>query len=382
MSIFDSLKPRGGLSNHEFNMKYGKTYRENYDTQQKANALAQEYLDNPDTYLGDPGHQLPPGAVGPTQPGTNTFREDMDPRERFARQRNYEMISSGDPMLQKQGLANQGSMQGNMMAGVNQKPATAPNLVREWQAAREQGYQGSLSDWKQMGGAKTEINMPKGAEDYVKTADLDKMIMPDGSQVPLGTTYKELRGLGAKLKQEKSGETAGKMSMLQTALNNAPVIGQNILNDDGSVDEKVLWEIVGLNSNIPGIGLAVSDEAKLAHNAMEMGIQAITRTETGAAMPPEEVQNTKARFMPKPWDNKELIEQKMSSYVFFLTNALSLMDPHDPDNKGMNKAQRLERAIEISLDRGNDDKKDYSDTVFPAITEDNDGLPEGWTWAD
>ena len=60
---------------------------------------------------------------------------------------------------------------------------------------------------------------------------------------------------------------------------------------------------------------------------MEFGIQAITRSETGAAMPPEEVENTRTRFMPLIGDTVEIANTKLAMFEEFLGGTLKLLDP-------------------------------------------------------
>lgn len=60
---------------------------------------------------------------------------------------------------------------------------------------------------------------------------------------------------------------------------------------------------------------------------MEFGIQGITRSETGAAMPPAEVDNTRIRFMPSIFDTAEIARLKVEMFDDFLSGTLQLIDP-------------------------------------------------------
>jgi len=66
-------------------------------------------------------------------------------------------------------------------------------------------------------------------------------------------------------------------------------------------------------------------EGRTLGAAYEQGIQAITRGETGAAMPPEEVENTKKRFQPMPGDSDELKKIKFEMFKDFLNGQLNLV---------------------------------------------------------
>ncbi len=68
-------------------------------------------------------------------------------------------------------------------------------------------------------------------------------------------------------------------------------------------------------------------DGQLLNVKMEMGIQAITRGETGAAMPPSEVENTRIRFMPKITDSAAVIQVKLEMFREFLNGSLKLVDP-------------------------------------------------------
>lgn len=70
-----------------------------------------------------------------------------------------------------------------------------------------------------------------------------------------------------------------------------------------------------------------NSDGQLLNVKMEMGIQAITRGETGAAMPPSEVENTRIRFMPKVSDSDEVIKLKLEMFRDFLDGSLKLIDP-------------------------------------------------------
>ena len=68
-------------------------------------------------------------------------------------------------------------------------------------------------------------------------------------------------------------------------------------------------------------------DGALLSTAMEMGIQAITRVETGAAMPETEVDNTRKRFEVQPEDSLQVAVLKHNMYRQFIDGTLKLLDP-------------------------------------------------------
>lgn len=126
------------------------------------------------------------------------------------------------------------------------------------------------------------------------------------------------------------GEQAGKIQMLRTAKKAAVSVDKLIyqLDDKGNIkldkEGKPALDRVNLFNawaETPG-----TEGRKLAKR-MEFGIQAITRLETGAAMPAEELNNTRARFMPTFTDSDETVELKIQMFNDFMGGTLKLIDP-------------------------------------------------------
>ena len=137
---------------------------------------------------------------------------------------------------------------------------------------------------------------------------------------------KGIQRIPGKKKEEKreSAETVGKIMMMETAKALIPTIEQLLFNKDGTINRKNLAmsdiPLVPGSSPMPG-----TKGAQLAQ-AMEVGIQAITRIETGAAMPASEVDNTRNRFQPNVWDSDEIVFQKVLSYKFFINGYLDVIE--------------------------------------------------------
>lgn len=110
---------------------------------------------------------------------------------------------------------------------------------------------------------------------------------------------------------------AGKEQMLEVARSATPNINRMLFNPDGSINRKNLAA-----SSFGGIPYT---QGKTLANQFELGIQAITRLETGAAMPAEELENTRARFQPGPLDSDELIRIKYQMYQDFINGSLKLV---------------------------------------------------------
>jgi hypothetical protein len=133
---------------------------------------------------------------------------------------------------------------------------------------------------------------------------------------------------------------AAKVEMVQVAIKAAGKAGDP-RGIDGLVYETeidangnlVLIRDADGNLNVDRTTLAASfaglpgTDGQLLNVKMEMGIQAITRGETGAAMPPSEVENTRIRFMPKITDSAAVIQVKLEMFREFLNGSLKLVDP-------------------------------------------------------
>lgn len=126
------------------------------------------------------------------------------------------------------------------------------------------------------------------------------------------------------------GETASKKAMLRGAMRFLPTIDKTLFSGGnvirGKINRSALAESAA-ERILPG---ALLPEGQQLNNAYEYGIQAITRTETGAAMPAEEVKNTRIRFQPSFTDSDRVIRQKRLAYELFLNDATKYMDPQAP----------------------------------------------------
>lgn len=147
-------------------------------------------------------------------------------------------------------------------------------------------------------------------------------------------------------------DTAGALAMTDVAISGLgniqdimfsggdPLTGE--MNSDAIMGA---WQIskAGPLAAVPGLAANDPMAGELARS-FETGIQAITRTETGAAMPPGEVENTRTRFQPKPWESDVVQRQKFIAYKLFLNNVQRYMDPNREQNG--NWSANVQLAIE------------------------------------
>lgn len=119
-------------------------------------------------------------------------------------------------------------------------------------------------------------------------------------------------------KDKLTPEQAGKTQMMRTAKKQYDKAFSLVFGKDGEPD----WmNITNAWANTP------KTKGRELATAMEYGIQAITRMETGAAMPADEVRNTRKRFQPTPGDTNEAVKIKMEMFNDFINGTLKLIDP-------------------------------------------------------
>lgn len=117
-------------------------------------------------------------------------------------------------------------------------------------------------------------------------------------------------------------EQASKTQMLRGAQSRLPEIEPLLFDSNGNVNR----ENVVTSRLLAGGAIPNTEGDKLA-TYYEEGIQAITRTETGAAMQQSELNNARTRFQPKMRDSDEVIKIKWNMYSDFLNGTLKLIDP-------------------------------------------------------
>jgi len=93
---------------------------------------------------------------------------------------------------------------------------------------------------------------------------------------------------------------------LITALEGFNRVESLFFKEDGSVD---FVNIASMTSPLP-LG-----QGRELRTGMEIGFQVLTRNETGAAMPPEEVENMRLRFQPSVFDSEKIVKFKLEKFV-------------------------------------------------------------------
>lgn len=124
-------------------------------------------------------------------------------------------------------------------------------------------------------------------------------------------------------KDAATPEAAGKIQMQRSAQKQLNTVKSLMFNKDGTSNSK---NIVN-SQKILGFSGTPGTTGRTMRTAMEQGIQAITRLETGAAMPASEVDNTRERFMPTPFDTEEAKKLKFDMFSDFINGSLKLVDP-------------------------------------------------------
>lgn len=171
---------------------------------------------------------------------------------------------------------------------------------------------------------------------YQRAGRPERFVTPSGQMIerpginlsmfpaPPGLSAQE-RGLGTK---PKSAETAGKMAMMDTARESLSIIKPLLYDEYGKPNKKAIEGMWAINRFEPAAAF-VGPEGQQMAQAYEIVSQAITRTETGAAMQKDEIANTKQRFMPKPWDSPKVVEQKWNALNIFVQNAEKYLKPDE-----------------------------------------------------
>lgn len=122
-----------------------------------------------------------------------------------------------------------------------------------------------------------------------------------------------------------TGENASKQAMMLVARKAAGRVSQYMFDKDGSPN---YYNIFNMDIPfVPGDAGTPWSDGRHMRALMEHGIQAITRAETGAAMPKSEIENTRTRYQPSVWDSPITIRMKFEMFNEFITGQLKLLRP-------------------------------------------------------
>jgi len=301
----------------------------------------EQFIQNPNEMQGQGALSNLANEIIPEQqgsPATGLFDASV-PMEQRLMEMNKRMLSSGDPGLQAQWAKNNNQMQEGILDKIKamdtkQLGIDNPTMGAYAKNALAMGLKPGSPEFIEAVKNQTEKNLfEKSGNKVYSVGEQKGMMMPDGGRVPRDLTPNKAIELGIQNRNELSGDNAGKFVMLDTALKNIPVIDGILLDKDGMVKPQRAGDVSKYNAmaKIPFVGEYIStafsdkDTQKLA-NAFEYGIQAITRTETGAAMAASELDNTRKRFMPIYGEDGEVTLQKLNAYKYFLRNAVKKID--------------------------------------------------------
>lgn len=165
--------------------------------------------------------------------------------------------------------------------------------------------------------ASTNTTIDMGGK-WITPADALKMRDANGQMPPVGMTWDQAKLGGYQVYNEKPPETVMKQQSLSSAAKLLPKLDSLIYDKKGAVDRTNLF-----NSSIGTPGTKGKDLDQM----FEVGIQAITRGETGAAMQPSELANTRKRFQPSFTDSDEMIATKLQLYKEMISGSLKLIEP-------------------------------------------------------
>jgi len=345
--------------------------------QQAQAAVPDQFNARPDGQPIEFGAQ--PDVPGVTaQPASGLFAEGVSDDVKLQLM-NKRMLESGIAGFNKQWQGNQGNMQNSMMGNlgamarqkqaqkVGSKPTSA--IQNYLYGQKDPAFAKQQMALKQAGS--TKIDMSR-SDEPMTMAELKNTEIEDGEggwiTPPIGSTPRQVGALGGRVKDKLSAEAAGKTAMLRTAKELFPVIQSKMFDSSGKPDMSVIRDAFAITLDpTPGDFVSkyfTSDESHEIANAFEVGIQGITRTETGAAMPPEEVRNTRKRFLPGPMDGDAEILQKWNAYQFFINSASAMIDQNNRD-VGLLTEQVNKAADAAFAQTAKDSTSSYDQTEGP-----------------
>lgn len=208
-------------------------------------------------------------------------------------------------------------------------------------AARQQGFENAMDmQAAEVSAFNAETNRlnaekPPAPTTVVNTGDeAPPFSIPSGFM--LDETGKGVVPIPGGPQDRESTQEAGREAMFQTARNamyglddSGEKVSESIFelafNEDGTMNKR--------NVGSAQIGGVPWTKGRELGQKMELGIQAMTRSETGAAMPPSEVSNTRKRFQPSVWDSDGLARIKLEMYEDTINGTLQLINGSGVDSQ-------------------------------------------------
>lgn len=228
--------------------------------------------------------------------------------------------------------------------------------------------------------AKNKMYESAGDKVYSQ-AEQERIVVPDGkggwTAPPVDITPNMLRKVGGKFVKSMNAGDAGKLAGLSTAIEFAGTIPSNVFNQNGDLDTDVLTTAYFMiNDPTGGFGAATKaarlfnvspdtiDRAQKLVNSFEHGKSAILRIETGAAMTKGEIGDVIKRFMPLAHESKEVAQQKIYAYDYFLNTALNSLDNKAIKSKDKNVVlNEINRAAQEAMDKARGIQKDPTEGI-------------------
>jgi hypothetical protein len=187
------------------------------------------------------------------------------------------------------------------------------NLEREFNAAKVQGYQGNINDFKnqmskfqesQAADAKQRLGL-EGArfgleqQKFAQELGGGKLTESQGNATAFGMRAKESNALLGQLEQGGTKNTGVVRSAIASTLGMTPFIGEK-LEQGASSAMNVLPSVLGG----PNVAQQATDQARRNF------VTAVLRKESGAAISPSEFANEAQKYFPQPGDADSVIKQK------------------------------------------------------------------------
>jgi len=266
------------------------------------------------------------------------------------------MMESGNPILQEQAMKEMQSL-----AQEEVKPPPVVALSNAAKMARDSGRIPGTPEWNKFiedyaaKTSKTSVTVGNTAEKPYSISDLKNIkFLPEfgGGEVPPGTLPSEVKGQVG-LRNPVTGDIGGRLAMMNAAKNEFPLIDDLLYKPDGKIDNFLVTSMYAIE-NVPITAAILKTEAGQLQAAFENVMQAITRTETGAAMNVNEIDNVKRRFMTRPWDKEIVQKQKVKAFKFFINNATELLDPLRRENQGLPYMAIIDKTVNTLLNTAAD----------------------------
>lgn len=177
-----------------------------------------------------------------------------------------------------------------------QETDKTPQSVREYKFAKDNGYEGSYTDFV------------TGVKSNKDIANLNKQREAEADRI--GLKGEDRRGyvLNGKLPSESEKQTEGQANAALYARRMAEA--EKVLSRP-EIQSASMDRVQKAESAVPAFGNSlVTKEYQMADQAQRDFINATLRRESGAAIAPSEFDNAAKQYFPQPGDSKEVLAQK------------------------------------------------------------------------